>query len=135
MQPSAGRSSRSGTGESLRKFVNNKLDNTYLDAAYLDAAMFAGGLGMKGRLEVSPKAGLLFVFFLFCFDVLFALDRGEGVVSHIWGPLVWGLIAFASLAIYIRIWRVRKNPGEMRKIEAQSLYGILPLKLRNWLFP
>jgi len=90
---------------------------------------------MKGRLEVSPKASLLFAFLLFCFGALVAFDQGAGVASHIWRPVLWGLIAIASLAIYVRIWRARRNFDDVKKIESQSLYGILPLKLRDWLFP
>jgi hypothetical protein len=34
-----------------------------------------------------------------------------------------------------RMWRARSNSDEIRKAEAQGLYGVLPEKLRNWLFP
>jgi hypothetical protein len=86
-------------------------------------------------IRISPKACLFFVLFLCCFGVLVFLDQGTGVVSHIWVPLIWGLIALASLAIYVRIWRARRNFDDVKKIEAQGLYGIMPPRLRNWLFP
>jgi hypothetical protein len=40
-----------------------------------------------------------------------------------------------TFAIYRRMWGARSNTDEIRKVEAQGLYGVLPKKLRNWLFP
>ena len=60
--------------------------------------------------------------------------RGSGVVGRIWLPLFWGTVLLAAVAIYLRIWRARGSIDEVKKIEAQSLYGILPPKLRDWLF-
>jgi hypothetical protein len=40
-----------------------------------------------------------------------------------------------TFAIYRRMWRARGGAGEIRKAEAQGLYGVLPEELRRWLFP
>jgi hypothetical protein len=86
-------------------------------------------------LQFSPLALLSFAIFLVGFGALLAMDKGSGVVSRIWSPLFWGTLLLAAVAIYVRIWRARGSIDEVRKIEAQSLHGILPLKLRDWLFP
>jgi hypothetical protein len=33
------------------------------------------------------------------------------------------------------MWRARNNTDQIRKVEAQGLYGVLPKQLRRWLFP
>ncbi len=89
---------------------------------------------MQGRLQFFPRALLSFAIFLVGFGVLLAVDKGSGVVGRIWLPLFWGTVLLAAVAIYLRIWRARGSIDEVKKIEAQSLYGILPPKLRDWLF-
>lgn len=66
--------------------------------------------------------------------------RGEVIAhghpaSRVWLPLFWGLVALVSLGIYVRMWKARSSPDEIKKIKAQSLYGVLPPKFRDWLFP
>jgi hypothetical protein len=90
---------------------------------------------MKSRLQFSPRALLSFAIFLVSFGALIALNKGTGLVTRIWLPLFWGGVGLASLAIYLRLWRARGSSDEMRKVEARSLYGVLPPKLREWLFP
>lgn len=90
---------------------------------------------MKGRIRVSPRAFLYFAIFLVSFGTLVALDKGSGLVSRVWLPLFWGLVALVSLGIYVRMWKARSSPDEIKKIKAQSLYGVLPPKFRDWLFP
>jgi hypothetical protein len=90
---------------------------------------------MQGRLQFSPRALLSFAIFLVAFVGLLALDKGSGVVSRIWLPLFWGTVLLVAGAIYVRLWRARGSIDELKKVEAQSLYGILPPKLRDWLFP
>jgi hypothetical protein len=68
-------------------------------------------------------------------SVLGAVDQGSGLVSRVWPFLNFGFLFIASALIYQRMWRARGNPDEIKKIEAQSLYGVLPPKVRNWLFP
>lgn len=90
---------------------------------------------MQGRLQFSPRAFLIFVVFLVAFGLLIALDTGSGMVSRLWAPLFWSFIALATLAVYLRMWRVRGSPGEIWKVQAQGLYGALPRRLQNWFFP
>jgi hypothetical protein len=90
---------------------------------------------MQGRLQFSPRALVSFTIFLVAFVGLLAIQRGSGVVSRIWLPLCWGTVLLAAGAIYVRIWRARGSIDGVKKVEAQSLYGILPPKLRDWLFP
>ena len=90
---------------------------------------------MKRRLQFSPRALLSFVIFLVGFGALVALDKGTGLVSRIWLPLFWGGVGLTSLAIYVRMCRARGSSDEVRNVEARSLYGVLPSKLRDWLFP
>jgi hypothetical protein len=44
-------------------------------------------------------------------------------------------LAAATLAIYSRMWSAGGDSERVRKIESQSLYGVLPKRLREWLFP
>jgi|HubBroStandDraft_2_1064218.scaffolds.fasta_scaffold292934_2 hypothetical protein len=90
---------------------------------------------VKSRLQFSPRALLSFVIFLVGFGALVALDKGTGLVSRIWLPLFWGGVGLTSLAIYVRMWRARGSSDEVRNVEARSLYGVLPSKLGDWLFP
>src|SRR5215475_34528 len=92
------------------------------------------GLAMS-QFHFSPKALGVSFLFLVAFAVLIAVDRRSGAISRIWPFLMLYLFIGGSLVIYRRVWRVRGNPIELRKAEAQSLYGVLPDKLRKWLFP
>jgi hypothetical protein len=92
------------------------------------------GLRM-GPIRFSPKALAGFIFFLLAFGLLFSVDQGSGPVSRAWPILVLVFVVGGTFAIYRSMWRARENPDEIRKAQAQGLYGVLPTKLRNWLFP
>jgi hypothetical protein len=87
------------------------------------------------QFHFSPKAAVGFVLLVVAFGILISVDRGSGEISRLWPFLMLCLLVGGSFAIYRRMWRARANPDELRKAEAQGLYGVLPEKLRNWLFP
>jgi hypothetical protein len=88
-----------------------------------------------GPIRFSPKALAGFIFFLLAFGLLFSIDQGSGPVSRTWPILVLVFMVGGTFAIYRSMWRARGNPDEIRKVQAQGLYGVLPTKLGNWLFP
>lgn len=87
------------------------------------------------QFHFSPKAFGSFFLFLVAFGVAIAIDRGSGLISRLWPFLILCLLIGGSLAVYRRMWQARTNPNELRKAEAQSLCGVLPKKMRDWLFP
>jgi hypothetical protein len=88
-----------------------------------------------GQVHVSPKALAGLIGFLLVFALLIDLGHGSGPISRAWPVIMLIGMLGASVAIYRRMWRAGNDPGELRKAEAQSLYGVLPEKLRNWIFP
>jgi hypothetical protein len=88
-----------------------------------------------GRVRYSPKALAGFIFFLLAFGLLISIDRAPVPISQAWPILILVFVVGGTFAIYRRMWCARKNSDEIRKAEAQGLYGVLPIKLRNWLFP
>ena len=92
------------------------------------------GPGM-GRVHFAPKAFAGFVFFLIAFGFLISIDRGSGAISRAWPILMLVYLAAGTFAIYRRMWQARNNSDEIRGVEARGLYGVLPTRLRNWLFP
>jgi hypothetical protein len=91
------------------------------------------GLRM-GPIHFSLKALVGFVLFLIAFGLLISMDQGSGPVSRAWPFLILVFVVGGTFAIYRRMWRARKNPDQIKKAQAQGLYGVLPMKLRNWLF-
>jgi hypothetical protein len=87
-----------------------------------------------GHVHFSPKALAGFIFFLLVFGLLISIDQGS-VPSVTWPILMLVFVLGGTFAIYRRMWGARSNTDEIRKVEAQGLYGVLPKKLRNWLFP
>ena len=73
--------------------------------------------------------------FLLAFGLLISIDQGPVPINQAWPILILVFVVGGTFAIYRRMWRARKNSDEIRKAEAQGLYGVLPIKLRNWLFP
>jgi hypothetical protein len=88
-----------------------------------------------GHAHFSPRALAGFIFFLLAFGLLVSIDQGSVRVSHAWPVLMLVFLLGGTFAIYRRMWRARSNRDEIRKVEAQGLYGVLPKRTRNWLFP
>jgi hypothetical protein len=88
-----------------------------------------------GHVRFSPKALAGFIFFLLAFGLLISIDQGTVPISQGWPILILVFMVGGTVAIYRRMWRARSNSDEIRKVEAQGLYGVLPERLRNWLFP
>jgi len=88
-----------------------------------------------GQLHVSPRALAGFIAFLLVFALLINLDHGSGPISRVWPFIMLIGMLGATAVIYRRMWHARNDAGELRKVEAQSLYGVLPEKLRTWIFP
>ena len=88
-----------------------------------------------GRVHFSPKAFAGFVVFLVAFGLLVSMDQGSGPISRAWPVLMSVFLLGGTFAIYRRMWRARNSSDDIRRAEAQGLYGVLPKKLRVWLFP
>jgi len=88
-----------------------------------------------GHVHFSPKALAAFILFLLAFGLLISIDQGSGPVSRVWPILMLVFVLGGTFAIYRRMWRARDSSDEIRKAEAQGLYGVLPKKLQIWLFP
>jgi hypothetical protein len=83
------------------------------------------------QVHFSLKALAGFVFFLLPFGVLVSIDKGSGPISRAWPILILILLVGGTFAIYRRMWHSRENSHDIRKAEAQGLYGVLPKKLRT----
>jgi hypothetical protein len=88
-----------------------------------------------GHVHFSPKALAGFLLFLLAFSLLLSIDRGSGPISRVWPILMLVCVLGATFAIYRQMWRARESSDEVRKAEAQGLYGVLPEKWQRWLFP
>ena len=89
---------------------------------------------MIGRY-FSPKGPVIFLFAMVVLAALIALDKGVGPISAAWPFVMLCLLFVAALTISRRMWSARKDFEAVRRIEGESLYGILPKRLREWLFP
>jgi len=87
-----------------------------------------------GHVHFSPKALAGFIFFLLAFGLLVSIDQGSVPISQAWPILMLLFVLGGTFAIYRRMWRARNNTDQIRKVEAQGLYGALPKQLRKWLF-
>jgi hypothetical protein len=83
----------------------------------------------------SPKGFLVFILFVAGFAATVVMDQGSGPLSKAWPFLILGLLIGATLAICSHIWIERRDFEKVRRIESQSLYGVLPKRVREWLFP
>lgn len=83
----------------------------------------------------SPKGFLIFILFVAGLAATIAMDQGSGPLSKAWPLLTLSLLIGATLAIYSRMWSERRDFEKVRRIESQSLYGVLPKRIREWLFP
>jgi hypothetical protein len=103
-------------------------ENSHVDQTQLRNGSMSG-------IHFSPKGAAIFLFVAAILALLVMLDRGSGAISRAWPLAMLGVLAAATLAIYLRMWSARADFEQVRKIESQSLYGVLPKRLREWLFP
>lgn len=89
---------------------------------------------MRG-VHFSPRAFSAFIFVLVLLGFVVSIDKGSGSISRAWPVMMLVLMLSGSIAICQRMWRARGNSDELRRTEAQGLYGVLPGTLRRWLFP
>jgi hypothetical protein len=92
------------------------------------------GTAMPGR-RFSPNGLFVFVLFMIGFAILLSMDKGYGPFSRAWPFLMLSLVISAALAICHHMWSERRDFEKVRRIESQGLYGVLPRKMRGWLFP
>jgi hypothetical protein len=80
-------------------------------------------------------AFLYLCLFLLLFGAAIGIDRGSSYLSDAWAVLFWSGVLLGSLLFYARLWAFRRNPDAARHIEARGIFGLLPAKLRDWIFP
>jgi hypothetical protein len=85
--------------------------------------------------RVSPKGILYFSIFLVLFGATMRLDGGTGPFSAVWRLLFWSGLITGSLLLLARLWAFRHDGEAARSIQAKGAYGLLPSKVRDWLFP
>jgi len=86
------------------------------------------------EFRVSPRGGAYFCLSVALFGIAMMLDGGTGRLSVLWTAMVWAALIAGSLILIARFWTARHDPKAVRKIQAQGAYGLLPAKLRHWLF-
>lgn len=77
----------------------------------------------------------IFAFVVAVLALLISIDGGSGFISRAWSLTMLLFVVVATLVIYRRMWNARRDFDDVRRIEGESLYGVLPRKLREWLFP
>ena len=91
-------------------------------------------IAMMHNVRISPRGVLLFCLFLVLFGAAMRLDGGTGYFGPVWTVLVWSGLLFGSLLLCARLFASRHDPDIARRIQARGAYGLLPAKLREWLF-
>jgi hypothetical protein len=86
------------------------------------------------NFQISPRGLLYFLVFLVLFAGAMAVDGGSGYLSRMWVVLVWSLLLLGSVLLYARLWTSRHDPDAGRRIQARGLFGLLPQRLRDWIF-
>jgi hypothetical protein len=86
------------------------------------------------EFRISPRGVLYFCLFLVLFGAAMKADEGTGYLNVAWTILVWGGLLFGSLLLLARLWAVRHDAEAGRRVREQGAYGLLPPKLRDWLF-
>jgi hypothetical protein len=86
------------------------------------------------RTSFSPRSLIYFCLFLSVFGALVTLDKGSGLFSQAWPLIILGALAVASILLCARLWSVRRDDDALRRVEARGFYGLLPPRLRDWLF-
>ena len=85
--------------------------------------------------RISPTGVLYFCLFLVLFGAAMKLDGGTGRLNAVWSLLVWSGLITGSLLLLARLWASRHNREAARRIQAKGVYGLLPSRIRDWLFP
>jgi hypothetical protein len=86
------------------------------------------------NFRTSPRGLIYFCLFLVLFGAAMKLDDQTGYLNVAWTISVWGGLFLGSLVLLGRLWASRSNPDGARRIVARGAYGLLPVKLRDWLF-
>ena len=84
--------------------------------------------------RVSPRGILCFCLFVALFGAAMMLDQATGRLNLLWSVFVWAGLFVGSVILSSRLWAVRHDPEATRRIQARGAYGLLPAKLRDWLF-
>ncbi|HEX7919594.1 MAG TPA: hypothetical protein VF583_01465 [Bradyrhizobium sp.] len=84
--------------------------------------------------RVSPRGVVTFCLFIVLFGAAMKLDGAVGYVRIVWTILVWNGLLLGSLLLVARLFAARHDPEAARRIQAQGAYGLLPARLRDWLF-
>ena len=84
--------------------------------------------------RISPRGVLYFCLFLVLFGAAMKADAGTGYLDKAWTILVWSGLLVGSLLLLARLWAVRHDAGVSRLVGEKSAYGLLPPRLRDWLF-
>jgi hypothetical protein len=84
--------------------------------------------------RVSPKGITFFCLFLVLFGLAIKADGGTGYGNLVWSILIWSVLLIGSLLLLARLWASRHDPVAARRIAARGAHGLLPAKLRDWLF-
>lgn len=84
--------------------------------------------------RISPRGMLWFCLFIVLFGAAMKLDDTVGHVRIVWTILVWSGLLLGSLLLVARLFAARHDPETARRIQAQGAYGLLPARLRDWLF-
>jgi hypothetical protein len=90
-------------------------------------------LGMR-NFRVSLKGLIYFCLFGVLVTVAVLAGGATGYGNAAFQIFRWGLLLVGSLLLLTRLWAVRHDSDEVRRVEAKGLYGLTPPKLRDWLF-
>jgi len=86
------------------------------------------------NFRVSPRGLAYFCLFLVLFTAAIKVDGGTGYGNVVWTIMVWSELLVGSLLLFTRLWVSNRDPGAVRRITSQGAYGLLPAKVRDWLF-
>ena len=84
--------------------------------------------------RVSPRGILCFCLFVALFGAAMMLDEATGRLNLLWSVFVWAGLFVGSVIQPDRLWAAIHDPEAARRIQARGAYGLLPAKLRDWLF-
>ena len=84
--------------------------------------------------RISPRGVLFFCLSLVLFGAAMQADGETRTLGFVWMILVWSGLLFGSLLLCARLFASRHDPDAARRIQARGAYGLLPARLRDWLF-